>query len=159
MPPPPKPPPPHRLEVTKNSLRNTAIAVDDDSMHYEIVTRFWHPHLTKINRADFENLAVETVAEIERLPGREPRVRFGGDKGEWIPVSQFIQFDEDKAYVVLFLRVTLPLKSGSLAVAVHSRPHQRLAVAGGRTRDSCRYVLSIRYVSTSSKYDLPVGES
>ena len=97
MPPPPKPPPPHKLEITKNSLRNTAMAVDDDTFHYEIVTRFWHPHITKINKADFENIAVQTVAEIERVPGREPRVRFGGDKTEWISASQFIKFDEDKS--------------------------------------------------------------
>lgn len=94
MPPPPKPPPPHKLELTKNSLRNTAIAVNDDTIHYEIVTRFWHPHITKINKADFENLHVETVAEIERMPGREARVRFGGDKGEWQSAAQFIEFDD-----------------------------------------------------------------
>ena len=52
MPPPPKPPPPHKLELTTNSLRNTAIATKDDNIHYEIVTRFWHPHITKINRCD-----------------------------------------------------------------------------------------------------------
>ncbi|KAJ3551961.1 hypothetical protein NM688_g4410 [Phlebia brevispora] len=97
MPPPPKPPPPQKLEITKNSLRNTAIAANDDSVHYEIVTRFWHPHITKINKADFENLAVTTVAEIERIPGREARVRFGGDKEEWISASQFIQFDDNKS--------------------------------------------------------------
>lgn len=96
MPPPPKPKPPHKLELTTNSLRNTAFAANDDSMHYEVVTRFWHPHLTKINRADFENLNVTTVAEIERIPGREARVRFG-EKGEWVPASQFLQFDEDRA--------------------------------------------------------------
>lgn len=99
MPPPPKPAPPQRLELTTNSLRNTAIASPDDSIHYEIVTRFWHPHLTKINRCDFENLLVTTVAEIERFPGREPRVRFGGDKGEWVPASQFLNFSEDQMSV------------------------------------------------------------
>ncbi|GJE92846.1 hypothetical protein PsYK624_090040 [Phanerochaete sordida] len=96
MPPPPKVTPPHRLELTTNSLRNTAIASSNDNIHYEIVTRFWHPHLTKINRCDFENLLVDTVAEIERMPGREARVRFGGDKGEWIPASQFLNVSEDK---------------------------------------------------------------
>lgn len=72
------------------------MSVGDDSMHYEIVTRFWHPHLTKINKADLENLVVTTVAEIERIPTREPRVRFGGDKGQWILASEFLQFDEDR---------------------------------------------------------------
>ena len=36
MPPPPKPPPPHKLEITKNSLRNTAMAVDDDTFHTDV---------------------------------------------------------------------------------------------------------------------------
>lgn len=97
MPPPPKPAPPHKLELTTNSLRNTTISAGDDSMYYEIVTRFWHPHVTRINKADLENLVVTTVAEIERMPGSEPRVRFGGEKGQWILASEFIQFDEDEA--------------------------------------------------------------
>ena len=96
MPPPPKPPPPHRLELTTNSLRNTTMSAKNDTFHYEIVTRFWHPHLTKINKADMENLVVTTVAEIERIPGREPRVRFGGEKGEWVLASDFVQFDQGK---------------------------------------------------------------
>ena len=94
MPPPPKPSPPHKLEITKNSLRNTAMAVENDTIHYEIVTRFWHPHITKINKADFENIRVETVAEIERMPGREPRVRFGGDNGQWMDARDFLKFEE-----------------------------------------------------------------
>lgn len=94
MPPPPKVQPPQKLWFTMNSLRNTAISSPDDSVHYEIVTRFWHPHITKINRCDFENLLVEMVAEIERIPGRESRVRFGGDKGEWISASEFVQFED-----------------------------------------------------------------
>lgn len=73
------------------------MSVRDDSIHYEIVTRFWHPHLTKINKADLENLAVTTVAEIENLPGSAPRVRFGGEKEQWILASEFVQFDEDNA--------------------------------------------------------------
>ncbi|THG93020.1 hypothetical protein EW026_g8092 [Hermanssonia centrifuga] len=72
------------------------MAVADDTIFYEIVTRFWHPHLTKIHRNDLENLVVETVAEIERVPGREPRVRFGGDKGEWVGADAFVQFDEER---------------------------------------------------------------
>ncbi|KAI0694267.1 hypothetical protein BC835DRAFT_1274785 [Cytidiella melzeri] len=97
MPPPAKPPPPHKLELTTNSLRNTTMSVKNDAIHYEIVTRFWHPHVTKINKADLENLVVTTVAEIERIPGMEPRVRFGGDKGEWVLATDFVQLDEDRA--------------------------------------------------------------
>ncbi|KIP09465.1 hypothetical protein PHLGIDRAFT_18640 [Phlebiopsis gigantea 11061_1 CR5-6] len=96
MPPPPKPPPPQRLELSTNSLRNTSIASKDDAVHYEIVTRFWHPHLTKINRCDFENLQVTTVAEIDRGSGDEPRVRFGDKDEEWMSASKFMRYDHDR---------------------------------------------------------------
>lgn len=137
MPPPPKPKPPHKLELTTNSLRNTAFAANDDSMHYEVVTRFWHPHLTKINRADFENLKVSTVAEIERIPGREARVRFG-EKGEWLPASQFLQFDEDRAWVphsadhwwCLF----------TFTVVASSSVERTYNIAGRRIMGDCRLV-------------------
>ncbi|KAI0074434.1 hypothetical protein K474DRAFT_1601482 [Panus rudis PR-1116 ss-1] len=95
MPPPAKPRPPHKLEMTTNSLRNTTLASDNDSIFYEVVTRFWHPHLTKINKTDMENRIVETVAEIEHLKGGQPRVRFGGENGQWIPAEEFVKYDED----------------------------------------------------------------
>ena len=47
-----KPDPTHILSFTTNSLRNTTASVDDDTLFYEIVTRFWHPHLTKIFKLD-----------------------------------------------------------------------------------------------------------
>ncbi|CAL1706051.1 unnamed protein product [Somion occarium] len=96
MPPPAKPKPSHKLELTTNSLRNTTFAADDDTIYYEVVTRYWHPNLTKINKTDMETREVTVAAEIERPRGREPRVRFGGDKGEWMSASDFVKFDQEK---------------------------------------------------------------
>ncbi|KAH9940369.1 uncharacterized protein BXZ73DRAFT_88630 [Epithele typhae] len=97
MPPPAsKSKPPHRLEFTMNSLRNTTLSTDDDSMHYEIVTRFWHPNLTKINKFDMETRELITVAEIEGLADGDPRVRFGGDKGTWQSASEFLKYNSDR---------------------------------------------------------------
>ncbi|KAI0762525.1 hypothetical protein C8Q74DRAFT_1382628 [Fomes fomentarius] len=73
MPPPSATPkPPQKLEFTKNSLRNTTLSTGDDSLHFEIVTRYWHPNLTKINKFDMESRELVTVAEIEGLQTREP---------------------------------------------------------------------------------------
>lgn len=99
MPPPAKPRPSHRLSLTTNSLKNTTLSVEDDTIFYEIVTRFWHPHLTKINKTNMETREVYTVAEIEREPGKEARVRFDGDKGQWMSAAQFVQYDPERAYV------------------------------------------------------------
>ena len=97
MPPPAaKPKPPQKLEFTMNSLRNTTLSTGDDSLHYEIVTRFWHPNLTKINKFDMETRELITVAEIEGLQTREPRVRFGGDKGTWMSAADFIKYNPDR---------------------------------------------------------------
>lgn len=95
MPPPARPKPPHKIEMTANSLRNTTFSTEDDTIYYEVVTRFWHPHLTKINKTDMETREVSVAAEIERLPGSEPRVRFG-DKGDWMSASDFVKFDHEK---------------------------------------------------------------
>jgi len=94
MPPPKKADPPHKMVFTTNSLRNNTIAVDNDALYYEIVTRFWHPSLTKINKLDFETGELKTVAEIGyRTDGHrrgEVRVKFGGDQGEWMRAVDFI---------------------------------------------------------------------
>jgi hypothetical protein len=42
-----------KMEFATNSVRNTTLATADDDPYYEIVTRFWHPHITKINSALF----------------------------------------------------------------------------------------------------------
>lgn len=120
MPPPKKPAPPLKLEFTTNSLRNTTIAVGNDKFYYEIVTRYWHPNTTKINKLDVESREFKTIAEIEKVPGKnkEPKVRFrkptsalakekepeGGDEvmDEWIKASDFLKFDPLKPCVYSF---------------------------------------------------------
>ncbi|KAH8119519.1 hypothetical protein DFH11DRAFT_1501567 [Phellopilus nigrolimitatus] len=96
MPPPKKVEPPHKLVLSTNSIRNTTIAVDDDAFYYEVVTRFWHPNLTKIKKLDTDTAEMVTIAEIEREPGRETRLRFGGQDAEWIPASRFLQKESQK---------------------------------------------------------------
>lgn len=96
----PKPKPPHKLHLTTNSLRNTTMSVEDDSIFFEIVTRFWHPHITKINKTDMDSREVNTVAEIERIPGREPRIRFG-EKAEWMSATDFVKYDAENQWAVL----------------------------------------------------------
>ena len=99
MPPAAKPKPPHKLEFTMNSLRNTTLSAGDDSFYFEIVTRFWHSNLTKINKFDMETRELVTVAEIEGLQTGEPRVRFGGDKGQWMSAAEFLKYNPDRMYV------------------------------------------------------------
>ena len=96
MPPPKKVDPPHKMVLTTNSLRNTTIAVDDDALYYEIVTRFWHPHLTKIKKLDEDTQEMVTIAELEREPGREPRLRFGGENAEWINAKDWLHNTPEK---------------------------------------------------------------
>ena len=99
MPPPKKADPPHKMVLTTNSLRNTTIAVDNDALYYEIVTRFWHPHLTKIKKLDPDTAEMVTIAELEREPGKEPRVRFGGEDAEWVPAWKFLEKEPQKVLV------------------------------------------------------------
>ncbi|PCH35977.1 hypothetical protein WOLCODRAFT_46155, partial [Wolfiporia cocos MD-104 SS10] len=96
MPPPPKPKPPHKLFMATNSLRNTTFAVKDNKYYFEAVTRYWHSNLTKIIQHDFEVRELTLVAEIEGLQSKAPKVRFGGEKGEWIPASEFVKSDGEK---------------------------------------------------------------
>jgi hypothetical protein len=95
MPPPKKVDPPHKLTFATNSVRNTTFAVDSDKFYYEILTRFWHPHLTKINKYDYENRVVTCVAEIESVPKKEVKVRFNtpDTEGEWMRASDFVKCD------------------------------------------------------------------
>ncbi|KAH8987395.1 hypothetical protein EDB86DRAFT_3065752 [Lactarius hatsudake] len=96
MPPPKKAEPSCRMVLTTNSLRNTTIAVEDDSHYYEVVTRFWHPHLTKILKLDMGTRDMVLAAEIEREPDKDVRVRFGGEHGEWIREQDFLKWDVQK---------------------------------------------------------------
>jgi hypothetical protein len=89
----------HRMVFTTNSLRNTTVSVEDDSLYYEIVTRFWHPYLTKIFKLDLDTREMILVAEIEREPGKNVRVRFGGEHSEWISEQNFMAWDPLKRCV------------------------------------------------------------
>ncbi|KAF7427831.1 hypothetical protein PC9H_007047 [Pleurotus ostreatus] len=89
--------PPLKMEIVANSVRNTTIAVEDDRYYFEVVTRYWHPTTTKINRFDVETRLLTTVAEIEGLRGADRRVRFlqptekGPQLGDWISASEFLK--------------------------------------------------------------------
>jgi hypothetical protein len=96
MPPPKKVEPNYRMVFTTNSLRNTTISVEDDTHYYEVVTRFWHPHLTKIFKRDVGTRDMILVSEIEREPDKDVRVRFGGEHGEWISELDFLKWDLQK---------------------------------------------------------------
>jgi len=106
MPPPkPAPPKPYSLTFAKNSIRNTTVSLPNDKFYYEIVTRFWHPHLTKINKFNMEDRQIICAAEIEAVPGQDVRVRFNttdvtkvggmGGEGEWMSASEFVKADAD----------------------------------------------------------------
>ncbi|KAJ7582091.1 hypothetical protein C8J56DRAFT_1005946 [Mycena floridula] len=90
-----------KLEFTTNSVRNTTLATEDDLHYYEIVTRFWHPKLTKINFLNPDTQVLYTVAEIEKTGqtgGGIPqhRVRFlkeGKEREweEWMACEEFVK--------------------------------------------------------------------
>jgi hypothetical protein len=93
-----------KFEFTTNSVRNTTLATQDDNLYYEVVTRFWHPKLTKVNILDPETKIMKTVAEVERVGKKNrSRVRFldGEELGDWIPADEFIKYNpDDMAYVL-----------------------------------------------------------
>jgi hypothetical protein len=120
MPPPKKVDLPHKLEFTTNSLRNTTVSVDNDALYYEIVTRFWHPHITKIRKLNGDTMEMVTIAELERFPGKTPRLRWKSevedavevsrvrkaetqrsvqDQEGWISADEWLQKTEGKMYV------------------------------------------------------------
>ena len=82
-----------RMVFTTNSLRNTTISIEDDTLYYEIITRFWHPHLTKIFKLDSDTRGMVLVTEIARVLGSNVRVRFGGEDAEWIDELDFMSWD------------------------------------------------------------------
>lgn len=94
-----------RMVFTTNSLRNTTLSVEDDTFYYEIVTRFWHPHLTKIFKLDVDTREMVFVAEIERVPGSNVRVRFGGEDAGWIDELDFMSWDLEKRWACKFFYV------------------------------------------------------
>jgi hypothetical protein len=94
-----------RMVLTTNSLRNTTLSVEDDTLYYEVVTRFWHAHLTKIFKLDVDTREMVLIAEIERVPGNNVRVRFGGEDAEWIDELKFMSWDLEKRWACMFFWV------------------------------------------------------
>ncbi|CAK5269077.1 unnamed protein product [Mycena citricolor] len=102
------PSPPLTLEFATNSVRNTTLSSGSDDPYYEIVTRFWHPKITKIRRLDQGTRLMSTVCEIDAGPhGRAAKVRFAEpsplalhDKelnwGEWVDSEALIKMAEGK---------------------------------------------------------------
>ncbi|KAJ7223523.1 hypothetical protein GGX14DRAFT_549056 [Mycena pura] len=92
------------LEFTTTSVRNTTIATDDDDPYYEVVTRFWHPHITKIRKLDPASRKITTVCEIDN-EAKEARIRFLDEQaasekaekakadewGEWMPTEVLLR--------------------------------------------------------------------
>ena len=74
------------------------MSVGDDTIFYEIVTRFWHPTITKIKKLDPDSQSLTLIAELEREPGKEPRLRWGENE-EWIKASDWLKAEEKKMYV------------------------------------------------------------
>lgn len=42
------------------------------------------------------------VGEIEREPDQEPRVRIGGEHGNWMSVDEFVRWDPDMQWAAVF---------------------------------------------------------
>ncbi|KAK7005785.1 hypothetical protein R3P38DRAFT_1717430 [Favolaschia claudopus] len=94
------------MELATNSVRNTTVSTSNDDLYFEVVTRFWHPNLTKINRLDPQTGAMTTVCEIENK-GKETRIRFSTDiakdskygkssLGEWKSVEDILQLAPER---------------------------------------------------------------
>ncbi|KAJ7187956.1 hypothetical protein C8R46DRAFT_5653 [Mycena filopes] len=90
------------MEFATNSVRNTTLATADDDPYYEIVTRFWHPNLTKINKLDPASRKMTTVCEIDNK-SKEAKIRFASYSqkeksekdsptlGEWISTDEILK--------------------------------------------------------------------
>jgi hypothetical protein len=144
MPAPKKADPPHKLEFTTNSLRNNTVAVDTDALYFEIVTRFWHPNLTKINKLDVESRELTTIAEIAKTPGKEPKVRFGD--GQWVKASEFIRYDPQGVYVPLSVRA-LTAASKQYPEGGYSLEPSTWSTGGKLTSGGFRFVSYIHAVA------------
>lgn len=100
------------MEFATNSVRNTTLAAPNDDPYYEIVTRFWHPFITKINKLDPMSGEMNTVCEIESKV-KEARIRFLNDRkaatgkskkptdnlGEWLPTETILKLAPEKPCV------------------------------------------------------------
>jgi hypothetical protein len=127
-----------RMAFATNSLRNTTVSVDDDTLYYEIVTRFWHPHLTKIFKLDVDMREMVLVAEIERVPGNNVRVRFGGEGAEWVDELDFLSWDLEKRWAshVFALRLLVPYWDDDQRRRVHRRRRRGVQMEEPQTAPS-----------------------
>ena len=76
---------------------------DGPAYGYAIIARLAEAGLGEIKGgtlypllARLETRELVTVAEIEGLQTRDPRVRFGGEKGAWVPAAEFLKFNPDR---------------------------------------------------------------
>ncbi|KAJ7731296.1 hypothetical protein DFH07DRAFT_968794 [Mycena maculata] len=96
------------MEFATNSVRNTTLATENDDPYYEIVTRFWHPHITKINKLDTGSGEMNTVCEIDNK-GKETKIRFLNPEkkaeksvrktdnlGEWMSSEEILKLAPEK---------------------------------------------------------------
>ncbi|KAJ6594192.1 hypothetical protein B0H19DRAFT_920129 [Mycena capillaripes] len=93
------------MELATNSVRNTTLATANDDPYYEIVTRFWHPHLTKINKLDPASRKMTTVCEIDNTE-KEAKIRFADENkkgksakdslGEWVSSEAILKLAPKK---------------------------------------------------------------
>ncbi|KAJ7064323.1 hypothetical protein C8F01DRAFT_984237 [Mycena amicta] len=95
------------LEFATNSVRNTTVATASDDPYFEIVTRFWHPHVTKINKLDPGSRELTTVCEIDTPRDGAARVRFFEEDrkceksgvaalGDWMEIQAILKLAEEK---------------------------------------------------------------
>ncbi|KAJ7244894.1 hypothetical protein C8J57DRAFT_1082590 [Mycena rebaudengoi] len=93
------------MEFATNSVRNNTLATTNDDPYYEIVTRFWHPYLTKINKLDPVSREMSTICEIDKAGG-EIKLRFIDESkttdrksavlGEWVKAGDILKLMPDK---------------------------------------------------------------
>ena len=128
-----------RIEFTTNSLRNTTVYIEDDTLYYEIVTHAWQRHLTKISKLDADTHEMVLVAEIERVFGSAARVRGRGRRMD--QRTEFHELGLGKAVGVL---VSL---SSSL---LESTDDQRGVKGGAETPKFSETIHSLCLVSISA---------
>ncbi|KAJ7045811.1 hypothetical protein C8F04DRAFT_449972 [Mycena alexandri] len=94
------------MEFATNSVRNTTLATANDDPYYEVVTRFWHPHITKINKLDPASRKMTTVCEIDNK-AKGAKIRFAdsrkeksekdsSDLGEWVSIEEVLKLAPEK---------------------------------------------------------------
>lgn len=100
------------MELATNSVRNTTLATENDDPYYEVVTRFWHPNLTKINKLDPASRKMTTVCEIDNAE-TEAKVRFAVDNekgkspkdslGPWVSSDAILKLAPKKPLGACFI--------------------------------------------------------